>query len=264
MKFKGYTIVSDMDGTLLNSRGKLSEEYVQAIGEFINEGGCFTVATGRMLPSVERFIERLQVNLPVILYNGTKIYDFNSREVIFEDFLEEDRKEIIKKIKVDNPTFGIEIYSDETVYIYQECKYTSRFSKLGYEVIYNVDESIFNKKWTKVLIIGEEEEIDYLEENYHKLYEGGEIIRSGERYLELVPGNTSKGKALKILCDKKKIDESKLITIGDNMNDLDLISCGKGYCVQNGSARLKKEAKNFAVSNDEHIIPFLLKEIEIL
>ena len=28
--------------------------------------------------------------------------------------------------------------------------------------------------------------------------------------------------------------------------------------------RLKKEAKNFAVSNDEHIIPFLLKEIEIL
>ena len=150
------------------------------------------------------------------------------------------------------------------MYIYQECKYTSRFSKLGYEVIYNVDESVFNKKWTKVLIIGEEEEIDYLEENYHKLYEGGEIIRSGERYLELVPGNTSKGKALKILCDKKKIDESKLITIGDNMNDLDLISCGKGYCVQNGSARLKKEAKNFAVSNDEHIIPFLLKEIEIL
>ena len=79
MKFKGYTIVSDMDGTLLNSRGKLSEENVQAIGEFIKEGGCFTVATGRMLPSVERFIKRLQVNLPVILYNGTKIYDFNSR-----------------------------------------------------------------------------------------------------------------------------------------------------------------------------------------
>lgn len=264
MKYKGYTIVTDMDGTLLNSKGKLSEENINSIRKFISKGGNFTVATGRMLPSVERFLNKIEINLPAILYNGTKIYDFNNKEIIFEEFLEDERKYIVKEIARNNPSFGIEIYSDETVYIFQECKYTSRFSKLGYDVIYNVDESIFEKRWTKVLIIGEEEEVDLLENRYKEDYEDGEVIRSGEKYFELVPGNTSKGQALEYLCKKLKIDKNKLITIGDNMNDLDLINVGHlGFCVENGSKRLKDKAMHIAPSNDNHVIEFLLSKIVI-
>ena len=92
--FDGYLLVSDMDGTLLNSKGKLSEENKRAIEYFVDNGGQFTLATGRMLPSVKRHIHKLKVTLPVIMYNGTKIYDFSNDEVIYEKFLEEERKEI--------------------------------------------------------------------------------------------------------------------------------------------------------------------------
>lgn len=265
MRFKGYTIVSDMDGTLLNSEGKLSEENIKAIEEFIAEGGRFTVATGRMLPSVARFTSRIGINLPAILYNGTKVYDFNAKETIFEAFLEDERKHIVQSIAKDYPNFGIEIYSEETVYIYQACQYTNRFSKLGYDVIYKIEDSLFDKGWTKVLIIGEQEDIDILEDTYKEVYETGEIIRSGDKYFELVPGNTSKGHALKMLCEKFEIDQTKLLTIGDNMNDLELIRTGAfGYCVGNGANRLKKEAQYFAPSNDNHVVRFLLEEINSL
>ena len=55
--FEGYLLVSDMDGTLLNSEKKISKENLNAIDYFVKEGGTFTVATGRMLQSVELFIE---------------------------------------------------------------------------------------------------------------------------------------------------------------------------------------------------------------
>lgn len=262
MRFQGYTIVTDMDGTLLNSKGKLSEENIAAIKEFTGQGGKFTVATGRMLPSVKRFVDRLNINLPAILYNGTKIYDFETGETIFEVFLEENRKQVIKKILKERPSLGIEVYAEETVYIYNPCKYTERFSKSGYDVIYEINEDLFNKNWAKVLIIGEKEEIDLLEEIYQNQYDNGPIVRTGDRYLELAPFNTSKGHALGILCNKLDIDRDRLITFGDNMNDSELLTVGAlGFCVENGSERLKRETVHIAPSNDNHIIDYAIKNI---
>lgn len=263
MKFKGYTIISDMDGTLLNSKGKLSEENLNAINYFTDNGGIFSLATGRMLPSAGRFISKIRVGLPVVLYNGTKVYDYINKKIEFETFLEDNRKYILKAIKENNPNLGIEIYSEEQVYIYQSCKYTNRFSKLGYDVIYDVDDSIWDKKWTKVLILGEEEEIDELEKVYKEKYEAGATIRSGEKFFEIVPNNTSKGQALEQLCKNYDIDIERLITIGDNMNDLELLKVGKyGFCVENGNKRLRDTTEFVAPCNDDHVIEFVVKWLE--
>ena len=97
--FDGYLLVSDMDGTLLNKKGKLSEENKRAIEYFVDNGGHFTLATGRMMPSIKRHINKMKVTLPVIMYNGTKVYDFHNDSVIWEKFLESDRKNIVKAVK---------------------------------------------------------------------------------------------------------------------------------------------------------------------
>ena len=41
----------------------------------------------------------MKVTLPVIMYNGTKVYDFHNDSVIWEKFLESDRKNIVKAVK---------------------------------------------------------------------------------------------------------------------------------------------------------------------
>ena len=46
-KFKGYLILSDIDGTLTNDRGQISAENAAAIRYFQEEGGLITVASGR-------------------------------------------------------------------------------------------------------------------------------------------------------------------------------------------------------------------------
>lgn len=260
--FDGYLLVSDMDGTLLNSKGKLSEENKSAIEYFVDNGGEFTLATGRMLPSIRRHIQKMKVTLPVIMYNGTKVYDFNNDKVIWEKFLEEDRKEIIKVVKEVSPNVGIEIYSDEVVYIYQSCKRTERFNKLGYDVIYDIDDSIWNKKWTKALIVGEKEELDFVETYLRENYGDKDIVRSSDVYLEIIPKGISKGQALKELVIYKGLEEFKIISVGDNMNDVELLEeAHYGFCIANGSEELKKKSKYIAPSNDDNPIEFIVKWI---
>lgn len=261
--FDGYLLVSDMDGTLLNSKGKLSEENKRAIEYFVDNGGQFTLATGRMLPSIKRHIHKMKVTLPVIMYNGTKVYDFNNDKVIWERFLEEERKEIVKVVSDINSNVGIEIYSNEIVYIYKSCKETERFINLGYDIVYEVDESIFDKKWTKVLIVGDKEELDLVEKHLKEVYGDKGVVRSSSIYLEVIPREISKGQALLELIKVKEMEGVKILTAGDNMNDIELIEVAHyGFCIGNGSEELKKKTKYIAPSNDEHAIGFIISWIE--
>ena len=262
--FTGYTIVTDMDGTLLNSEGILSKENIDAINEFVENGGKFTVATGRMLPSVEKFIDRLNINIPAILYNGSKIYDFSDKKVIYEEFLEDEKRDIIRRIAKENNDVGIEVYIGDIIYAYKPCKYTDRLSTKNLDVRFDIDEDwLFSQKWIKILLLGEPEIMDKLEETYKNIYKAGDITRSGDKFLEILPSSTSKGHGVEYLCEKYGLKKDKLFTFGDAMNDVELLSItDNGYCVANGATRLKKIAKNLEVSNDEHIIEFILNKIK--
>jgi len=262
-KYEGFLLVSDMDGTLINNAGKISEENIKAIKSFTEDGGIFTLATGRMKESVRRYINGLPIKAPIILYNGTKIHDFINEETLLELYLEDEVKEIIKKLKEHDSTLGIEIYCEENVYIYNSCRFTERFVQKGYKVFYEVPEELWIKRWTKILMLGEEEQIDRLEDIFEATFGKVNLIRTGENYLEIIPVNTSKGHALDNLCTLLNIDITKVIAVGDNMNDLEMLSkAGYGFCVANGHKKLLDTTKYKCASNDEHAIADVINWME--
>ena len=162
-KFSDYLLVSDMDATLLNDDHTISEENRQAIDYFIKNGGRFTVATGRMVEAVRAYMPNLHINAPAVLHNGAKIYDYEKDCAVFERFIEENRKQAIKRVYDDFPQIGLEVYSDEIVYVYRECEETKRFLTRSYEVVYSLPDEIWQRPWIKVLLIGERELLDKYE-----------------------------------------------------------------------------------------------------
>lgn len=262
-KFQGYLLVSDMDGTLIDNEGKISEKNIKAINSFVEQGGIFTIATGRMLESAKRYLHLIDINIPVILYNGTKIHDYNKEETIYELFLEDEIKSIITNVKQNDASLGIEIYCEENVYIFNHCRFTRRFAPTRSDVHFNIPESLWNKNWTKILILGEEDQIDRLEEVFISTFGQVNLVRSGENYLELLPLGTSKGYALERLCKMLNIDISKTISVGDNMNDYEMLKrSGYGFCVANGNRKLLNDIKYKCSSNDEHAIEYIVKWAE--
>ncbi|WP_010236698.1 Cof-type HAD-IIB family hydrolase [Clostridium arbusti] len=261
-KFKGYLLISDMDGTLIDDIGDISKENIKALEYFIKEGGIFTIATGRTMASAGRYLNKLTINAPIILYNGAKVHDYRKQQTIYELSLEEPVKEVVKEVKIYDSSLGLEIYCEENVYIYNPCRFTERFSKKGYEVYYNID-NIWEKNWTKVLILGEEDQLNSLEESFIDTFGSVNLIRSGENYLEIIPRETSKGHAMVKLCKNLDIDLDKTIAVGDNMNDTEMImKAGYGFCVKNGNEKLVKLAKYICPSNNDDPIKYIVNYLE--
>ena len=148
-KFSDYLLVSDMDATLLDDNHTISEENRQAIDYFIKNGGRFTVATGRMVEAVRAYMPNLHINAPAVLHNGAKIYDYEKDCAVFERFIEENRKQAIKRVYDDFPQIGLEVYSDEIVYVYRECEETKRFLTRSYEVVYSLPDEIWQRPWSR-------------------------------------------------------------------------------------------------------------------
>lgn len=262
-KFHGYLLISDMDGTLIDSNGEISIENINAIKRFVNNGGIFTIATGRMTESARRYIHNLPIQVPAILYNGTKIYDFIKEETLFEMHLENNIKELVKKLKQYDSSLGIEIYCEEDIYIFNRCKFSERFTKKGYDIYYEIPQELWKKNWTKILILGEEDQIDKLEEEFYSVFEKANLIRSGEIFLEIVPENVSKGHAIEKLCTLLDMDISKVIAVGDNMNDFEMLTTvGYGFCVESGNKKLLNKVKYKSSSNDNHALEYVINWIE--
>jgi len=84
--------VTDLDGTLLNSKDELSEYTVKIINNLIENGMRFSYATARSLTSASVVTKGLRTDIPVIIYNGTFIVNAYTKEKIFSLYYSEEEK----------------------------------------------------------------------------------------------------------------------------------------------------------------------------
>ena len=87
-KFEGYLLVADFDDTFCPEHGApVPEENRRAAQHFMDEGGLFTIATGRDVRSYYSIRDKFTVNAPLVLSNGAVIFDGESGESWYESFL---------------------------------------------------------------------------------------------------------------------------------------------------------------------------------
>lgn len=261
-KFNGYVIITDLDGTLLNSNKNVSKENIEAINYFIENGGDFSVATGRVIEATEEYLTDIKINLPIIVYNGGIIYDYNNKKILTEKYLNKKEKCVTKEILRDFDNIGIEIYANRKLYVLKDSGHSKRSATEMLDIIYDVKDDLFLDDWNKVLIVGERDVIDNIEKNFYDKYKL-KGTRSGRTSFEILPENESKGQALKNIIKMFDLNSKRVICIGDNMNDLELLKeAAFSFCPENGSEELKKYANYIAPSNEEHVIKHIVEWLE--
>jgi len=99
---KKVLYISDLDGTLLRSDETISKTTASIINKLVNNGLLFSYATARSLVTSKHVTKGIEANIPVIVYNGTFIMDYQSGEILIANYFEDKVKDTILEITHHN------------------------------------------------------------------------------------------------------------------------------------------------------------------
>ncbi len=224
---------------------RLPERNIKAIDRFIEKGGCFTLATGRSAESAAKYLSRVKLSAPAILSNGSTIYDFENKKILWHACLPRNAEEMFAMMLKKFPDIGAEVYRDEEIYIVNENEWTQRhIVNEGFKYTVTKVKNV-PSGWQKMLFAGENSRLREIEEFIGKLKnEGFYFVFSSDMYYEALAEGVSKGTALLRLADMIGISHENTIGIGDFYNDLTLVSmAGFGATVKGAPKELVETAK---------------------
>ncbi len=273
-------IAIDLDGTLLNLYGVVSERNKQALIQANQEGAEIVIASGRSTNSVKNIASDLGICSYIICGNGSLIYDLQEDKIIYDKFIE--KKKALQIIEVcEQNSIYYNIYTENMViaktmnnnvlFYHQEnaSKPDSKKTKINlvqniYEYIENLenqnilkitisdsDSIIFNGIIRKLREIKNIDVLDVAHMSRKVIKSGTEEVSLEYYYTEITSQNVDKWYAIEYLMGKLGLSKEDVITIGDNVNDKIMIeNAGLGVAMGNSAPYIKEIADVVVADNN--------------
>ena len=226
-KFDGVLFYSDYDDTLYNSAHTVSPENHAAIRYFQENGGRFSVATGRahrtFTPQIA--LERLTLNAPVVLSNGAALYDYGADRYLVRTFLDGDAPAQLARLCREFPELAFEAYHDDDIYVHNPNAVTrNHLAKVGgTQILCPIGE--MPTPWNKVILQQDEPYLKRVQARLLQLWgDECEVIFSNRVLLELTAKGSHKGAMAAYAAQMLGIARENLYCMGDNQNDLPMLA----------------------------------------
>lgn len=264
--------VSDLDGTLLTSDMKISENSLNIINTLIDGGMFFTYATARSISSASIVAKGLSTKHPIIAYNGAFIVEPDTKKILAKEDFSREQTEAVQDILSQNHVSPL-VYSfvegkERVSWIPQEenegkAHYiASRKGDKRLRPITTEDE-LYKGEVFYFTCIGEKEELEPIymalkdNENYTCTFQP-EIYRE-EYWLEIMPRKATKANA--ILKLKDLLGCERIVSFGDAINDIPMFQISdECYAVENAVEELKQMATAVIKSNNTDGVANWLKD----
>lgn len=232
-KFDGILICSDWDGTLFTGEC-VPEESVRAIKYFQDNGGKFTLCSGRPPFYIKEMLEHVHPNTYTLALNGTVICDMDTGEIIRESFIDEDAYRIAEQMM----SCGLRIHPMVACMKEMDDYYRESPEQFRADMPRLKGMHVYKLAVTCV----DSADGDKLMEFASTLDTGKySIRRSGKGYAEIILTKHSKGYAAREL--KEIIGARLLVCMGDYENDIPMFELADvSYAVGNAIPELKKIA----------------------
>lgn len=227
MNFKDLIIYTDIDGTASYAIGKnpkVSKANLDALKEFIKNGGMFGVASGRNHSTIKEIFKGLDINMPYVESNGATIYDDKNNKYVDINYLNCEAKRYIYDLVSKDPSLSMTALDFNESY---RVKMNNKSDDvvLDFERNFITYEELLNKEFLKCAILAKKENIDRvlpIIENVQSEFEM-KMARSANVYIEIFSDKAGKGEAIKKAVEYMKLNNKKLVCIGDNYNDIEML-----------------------------------------
>ncbi|MDR0570166.1 MAG: Cof-type HAD-IIB family hydrolase [Clostridiales Family XIII bacterium] len=263
-KKAAYKLIAvDLDRTLLNSGGELSERNRAALRRAMEAGVAVAPATGRAQSTLPDEILAMEGARYVICSNGAVIIDNASGEKIHELRMSAEAMASLEGTLAD-PRFMKEFFYGGKPYI--DASYYRDMGAYGVApdfldyyrrtriAVEDMGAFLADKK-DKIEVVNLIFPSEEMRGELRERLAGNPLVEitSSLRFnLEIGAPGMNKGAALGILCGLMGVDRSEVIAFGDNDNDVTMIEfAGLGVAMGNATERAKAVADRVAPSNDE-------------
>jgi Cof subfamily protein (haloacid dehalogenase superfamily) len=254
-------IVSDMDGTLLNSKHEVSGRFIEIFKELQEKDIKFAVASGRQYYSLRERMEEIKDDLIYIAENGAIVLH-KEKELHLVTMDKDIVHELIRAVrKLENKYLILcgreQAYIESTAPEFME-PFLNHYEK--YKVVddlLEVENDLFLKFTICDLQGAEENSLPHLKHFDDRL----QVKLSGEIWIDFNDKKAQKGNALVAVQKKLNIKEEETIAFGDYLNDIELFQhSGTSYAMKNAHKEVKAIATHHAGSNDELGVEIVLEE----
>lgn len=272
-------IAIDLDGTLLNSYGEVTDKNKEAIEYALNKGTNVILASGRDPQTMKKISQELGIENYLIAGNGASVYDIKLEKNIYENFLEVDKALKIIRICKENSIFfsvyttngiatedieyNIKVFNNENSFRPNKKRTTIEIVRDIYNyvqekrpnilkiIICDENRIIFNNIIEKMKKVKDVEilEVEHMSKKIIRI--GTEEYPIEYFYTEVTNKNANKWEAIEFLIRKLDIKENEVICIGDNMNDLKMIkNAGLGIAMKNSAIEKQNIADYITEDNN--------------
>ena len=254
-------IILDIDGTLTDSRGKISTFTKNVIKEVMKNDIMVILASGRSVLHTVETSKECCASKMIIADNGATIYDYQNDDYLYINMFTKDQLEkawhICLRYNIDS------IYNTNDIRYRKYICLDKRFNEKNDHMIENFKD--IKKGISQVVLLSKNHN------NFNmclsEIKKIGLIINNvgngsnGIFFADVNCNNVNKGTAVNKICELLKIQKSEIMGIGNSINDLKLFDgCGVKVAMKNAVAELKRRADHITeYTNDENGVAMFLK-----
>ncbi len=258
-----HLYITDLDGTLLNNSGHLSERTVCIVNDLIEKGMYFTFATARSVYSAKPITSSLNINVPYILMNGVSIYNPENNTYIKNEYIQSEVSSEIIRVFEENNVRCFMYRTEKNIL-------TAYFTEITTQVMQSFAESRknnYNKPFvqcTDLADVADDKTVYFTTTgDYEKILPVKNAVENikgvnyafyrdtytGKYFLEIFSENASKANGIKYLRNEYGFD--KVVCFGDNLNDMAMFGeADVKIAVGNAVSELKKLADFVVLPNE--------------
>ncbi|WP_273852456.1 Cof-type HAD-IIB family hydrolase [Guptibacillus spartinae] len=266
----------DMDGTLLTNEQTVSFENVNAIREAQSQGITVVLNTGRAYDGAMKPLEGTGLELPIICYNGAEIRSIDG-DILHAIYLDDSQVQSIKEI-LDSESIYYQLFTNKGVFTHdydgtidliidmmkssnpnltdEELHIGAKrqFESLSLKAVDDFEELLADKTLRVYKFLSfsfDEERLERAGVLASKIQKTV-VTSSGKENLEINHEEAQKGLALETFVTQKGLDMKQTAAIGDNYNDLSMLS-KVSYPIAMGNAdeEIKRQVSFVTKSNEE-------------
>lgn len=270
--------ISDMDGTLLQSDGTLSEYSKQKLNDFYKNGIPFSVATARSMVSAMPILEGVHFAAPIVLMNGVFVYDTETGKAVkYHEIEHSVLQKILDCFYEKNLHPFMFLYGDDYKL---SIKYTE-FDNEGMKEFYDARVDMLGGRFTQTDNLTDIKEgqhpvyvnyyalPEFLDDVVEKLKEIPEIdfayyrdSYSDDWLIEIYSANASKANGASDVAEIVGADS--ITAFGDNLNDAILLNGADTAVAVENAVPLIKEFADIVIgtNNEDSVVNFIMADID--